>query len=717
MNIKESWDNSSPVLKIAIVVVVIAIVAALLLVVASLFNRGEPAVPTPTPGGPGTGGIIIVIPTPGPADPTITAIANTPMQAGPGYNYPLVGILAAGQKAEAVGVNQSANWIAISVPDAAGDVAWVESNLVQANGIDNLPIITAPPVPTPTAAPPASFQGWKGEYFANQNLQAPPALVRDDPVINFDWGDGSPAPEIPANDFSVRWTMTRDEVAAGTYRFSAWVDDGLRIWVDDVLIIDGWVEGSLRNYSADVNVTKGTHTIRVDYFEATGNASIRLDIGYVSEYPDWKGEYFDNPNVEGEPEIVRNDVEIDFDWGTGAPAAGIPADNYSVRWSRKAFFAQGNYRVVSDVSGGVRLWLDGRLLLDSWQSAPARQLQAETGALSEGYHDLRVDFFKTTGVGAIDVGWQPLTPAIPPTAAIAGSAQTQVGQPTAYNGAGSTAAPGSQIVRYAWDFGDGVKAEGVTVSHVFQNAGTYNVSLVVTDDKGLSGSTVLQTSVVAQPVQPPPNAIIRVSQNPAPVGQTILFDGRQSTASSSIISYRWEFGDGFAAEGPTAQYAYNAPGVYLVTLAVVDEAQNRSQSQVQMTISQPQATQTPTPQPTQPPPPTATPTPSTPPLEGITWRLNDTLPDTEITTLFNNLQVTGSAGCNTYTGTYSVNGANISIVISTTTNASCPPEVMQQEQNFLAQLQASTTYSIDGALMQLAGNGAQLNYTAAPQPR
>ena len=64
---------------------------------------------------------------------------------------------------------------------------------------------------------PVEFAGWRGEYFANTDLRSEPVMVRDDEKINFDWGANPPAPEVPAENFSVRWTISR-EVPAGMAR-------------------------------------------------------------------------------------------------------------------------------------------------------------------------------------------------------------------------------------------------------------------------------------------------------------------------------------------------------------------------------------------------------------------------------------------------------------------------------------------------------------------
>lgn len=86
-----------------------------------------------------------------------------------------------------------------------------------------------------------------------------------------------------------------------------------------------------------------------------------------------KAEYFNNADVAGDPIVVRTEPRIDFIWPEGAtegvnsPAAGIPVNNYSARWSAELQVAfSGEYRFVINVNNSGRLWLDGRPLINRW---------------------------------------------------------------------------------------------------------------------------------------------------------------------------------------------------------------------------------------------------------------------------------------------------------------------------------------------------------------
>lgn len=238
-----------------------------------------------------------------------------------------------------------------------------------------------------------TFVGWRGEYYGNAYLGGNPIVVRDDLFISFDWGEGSPDPRIPADDFSVRWTRDLD-FAAGTYRFTLRADDGVRFWVNGVLIIDEWRDANA-TYEREINLGSGRHSLRLEYYERKFNAAVSLSWVRVENYPDWKGEYFNNDDLQGAPVVVRNDARIDFSWGTGSPAPEINADRFSVRWTGRPNLAAGNYVFRVVVDDGVRLWVNGALVLDMW-SRPSTYVLVVNIPYS-GSQDVRVEYREITG--------------------------------------------------------------------------------------------------------------------------------------------------------------------------------------------------------------------------------------------------------------------------------------------------------------------------------
>lgn len=118
---------------------------------------------------------------------------------------------------------------------------------------------------------------WTGQYWNNASLSGNPIITRTDPTINFNWGTSSPDAAIPADNFSARWTLTQYFVA-GAYRFRAGAEDGIRAYVDDVLIINQFnTVTSFQTYTTDVNLGAGNHNLRVEYFAGTGLAGALFD--------------------------------------------------------------------------------------------------------------------------------------------------------------------------------------------------------------------------------------------------------------------------------------------------------------------------------------------------------------------------------------------------------------------------------------------------------
>jgi hypothetical protein len=120
---------------------------------------------------------------------------------------------------------------------------------------------------------------------------------------------------------------------------------------------------------------------------------------------DWQGEYFANPTLAGDPALIRNDETINFFWGTGAPDAGLPADSFSVRWSRQQPFDEGTYRFSVTMDDGARFWIDGRLVVDEWQNGPFRTRSIDL-ALPEGDHALLLEYYEDLGDAGVQLGWE-----------------------------------------------------------------------------------------------------------------------------------------------------------------------------------------------------------------------------------------------------------------------------------------------------------------------
>jgi beta-glucosidase len=122
-----------------------------------------------------------------------------------------------------------------------------------------------------------AVHGLQGVYYNNQTLTAPSALTRVDSTVDFTWSGGSPAPEIGANNFSVRWTGTLTPTVTGSYQIGIITDDGGRLYLDGVKIVDIWSDhGELTSVVTKTFTAGVAHSITFEFYEDGGDATARL---------------------------------------------------------------------------------------------------------------------------------------------------------------------------------------------------------------------------------------------------------------------------------------------------------------------------------------------------------------------------------------------------------------------------------------------------------
>jgi len=144
------------------------------------------------------------------------------------------------------------------------------------------------------------------------------------------------------------------------------------------------------------------------------------------------------------------------------------------------------------------------------------------------------------------------------------------GQSVPFNGSASFDTDGT-IVSHAWDFGDANVGSGAQPTHTYAAAGTYTVTLTVTDDDGATDevtttATITEASSNVPPVADPNGPYTGV------VGQPVQLDGTGSSdTDGTIFAYLWNFGDGGVGAGATTSHTYASAGTYTVELAVGDD--------------------------------------------------------------------------------------------------------------------------------------------------
>jgi hypothetical protein len=266
-------------------------------------------------------------------------------------------------------------------------------------------------------APEHSDPTWQASYWNNMALSGLPVLERSESNLDHNWGTGSPDPAVWADGFSARWTRYLD-LAAGTYRFTATSDDGIRVYVDGVAIIDMWYDHPAKTVSVDRNLAGGHHLAVVEYYENTGDAVARLSWAPLGTITNWRGAYFNNKTLSGTPALVRDDTKINFQWGSGSPSPGIiGSDGFSVRWTRTLNLEAGSYRFSMTVDDGGRLWVNGHLLLDAWKDQAPRTY---TGVLyvPGGGVPVKMEYYENTGGATAQLSWTKEDDSTPPDTVI-----------------------------------------------------------------------------------------------------------------------------------------------------------------------------------------------------------------------------------------------------------------------------------------------------------
>ncbi|MFN8125471.1 MAG: PKD domain-containing protein [Candidatus Nanopelagicales bacterium] len=248
----------------------------------------------------------------------------------------------------------------------------------------------------------------------------------------------------------------------------------------------------------------------------------------------------------------------------------------------RAAFTTDSKDLKVSVDAGASSDPDGSVISYAWDfgdgSNAAGMTVAHTYA-TPGVYDVRL--VVTDDRGATDSASAPVTavkPNDPPKASFTLSPDrlTVTGDATA------SADPDGNVVRYAWDWGDGSTGTGAGASYTYAAAGTYEVRLTVTDDKGAT-DTLAKSVTVSKP-NSPPKADLSVTTD----ARTATVDGTASSdPDGPIATYRWEWSDGAVDSGATAGHTFVAGGTYSVKLTVTDESGATDSATKSLTVGAP----------------------------------------------------------------------------------------------------------------------------------
>jgi uncharacterized protein YraI len=112
---------------------------------------------------------------------------------------------------------------------------------------------------------------WTAQYYSNNSLSGDPAAILSEAGPSHNWGSGSPLPSVPADNFSARWTSIQG-LNSGNYVLQVRADDGVRVFVNGVLVINQFGGATGQTYSANLALPTGQNSFQVEFVEFGGDA-------------------------------------------------------------------------------------------------------------------------------------------------------------------------------------------------------------------------------------------------------------------------------------------------------------------------------------------------------------------------------------------------------------------------------------------------------------
>jgi hypothetical protein len=311
-----------------------------------------------------------------------------------------------------VAQSRRTNTLANTTFEAATVAAEQSQPALVASISDSMPQQQLTPTPNPAPTPGPSFPDnlWQVTYHQDRDQIGQPVVVQAN-NINFDSRNGWPGQYgIPTNNFRAVFSGTFLFNETRSYLFTLNLRGSGRVYIDDRQVIDAYQIGRKSPGRYRLPVSAGMHTIRVEYYNDYGPASIYFDWTPDSNRHDyWLGRYYNNLIMDGTPAMIRQDDNLTFNWDA-SPGGDVGVDNFSVQWVRVMNVPRNGCvcRMLADDK--VRLYVDGVLVpeLSNWDAANPWN---KTVRLNGGRRFLEIHFVEQGGAAVIQFTCDPVTPA------------------------------------------------------------------------------------------------------------------------------------------------------------------------------------------------------------------------------------------------------------------------------------------------------------------
>ena len=292
--------------------------------------------------------------------------------------------------------------------------------------------------PTTTTTSPLSCAGqWTATYVAG-SVQ----VIRCESAIDMSAAGGaSPVPGITGN-FATTWAATVNVASTQLFSFVTSTDDVSELTIDGVRVFrqgSGSQSTSTLSALTEKTLTSGPHTIELTYRNngGTAKAALAFTPGFVAgplsaPFPtpvaltvggaavpscnadEWLVQYFDNTNLSGSSIVTVCDATPDETYNGANPPPGMSDfRNFSASWTSEFTFAAGITRFKTRSDDSLRIWVDGRQIMEKWGQSAAIEVWT-TPKLNAGRHNVVVHFKNNSGPGDLKLEISP-TPTVPPT--------------------------------------------------------------------------------------------------------------------------------------------------------------------------------------------------------------------------------------------------------------------------------------------------------------
>lgn len=244
---------------------------------------------------------------------------------------------------------------------------------------------------------------WSGLLFPSKDFTKTPVSTSTK-TLNYNWGSHAPHKGISAGDYSAIFQKKVVVFKDTKYIIMGKVNDGIRIYVDGKKQVDFWKDGT-RNIEKNVTLRKGTHTLKVEYYNISGSGRLRVDLNEASKVTPlgkWDVTFYDKMNLTGH-RVKQIASTLNDKWGTVSPVAGIPYNSFSARFIKRINLSGGTYIISGGANDGIRIYVNGSKQYDNWKDGTHTFNQPIT--LEPGIAIIQVEYYDHTGDAKIMVNF------------------------------------------------------------------------------------------------------------------------------------------------------------------------------------------------------------------------------------------------------------------------------------------------------------------------